>query len=91
MIAEYGLTGVNLADALDLVGRAATTISARRCAGLVLAAGLAAITVRGARDADVPAPDCAEALVGSFGMPFCTIVEFEWDENFDRERFASIA
>jgi hypothetical protein len=22
-------------------------------------------------------------------MPFCTMVEFEWDENFDRERFAS--
>jgi hypothetical protein len=24
-------------------------------------------------------------------MPFCTIVEFEWDETFDRERFASVA
>ena len=23
-------------------------------------------------------------------MPFCTIVEFEWDETFDRERFTSI-
>jgi hypothetical protein len=22
-------------------------------------------------------------------MPYCTIVEFEWDENFDRERFTS--
>ena len=22
-------------------------------------------------------------------MPFCTIVEFEWDENFGRERFTS--
>ncbi|HYB88873.1 MAG TPA: hypothetical protein VEC76_18655 [Streptosporangiaceae bacterium] len=22
-------------------------------------------------------------------MPYCTIVEFEWDETFDRERFAS--
>lgn len=22
-------------------------------------------------------------------MPFCTIVEFEWDETFDREQFAS--
>jgi hypothetical protein len=21
-------------------------------------------------------------------MPFCTIVEFEWDETFDREGFA---
>ncbi len=24
-------------------------------------------------------------------MPYCTIVEFEWDETFDRERFASMA
>jgi hypothetical protein len=23
-------------------------------------------------------------------MPFCTIVEFEWDENLDRERFESL-
>jgi hypothetical protein len=23
-------------------------------------------------------------------MPFCTIVEFEWDETFDREQFASM-
>ena len=23
-------------------------------------------------------------------MPFCTIVEFEWDETFDRERFTSL-
>ncbi len=23
-------------------------------------------------------------------MPFCTIVEFEWDETFDREHFASV-
>jgi hypothetical protein len=22
-------------------------------------------------------------------MPYCTIVEFEWDENFDQERFTS--
>ncbi len=22
-------------------------------------------------------------------MPFCTIVEFEWDESFDHEGFAS--
>jgi hypothetical protein len=22
-------------------------------------------------------------------MPFCTMVEFEWDENFSRERFTS--
>jgi hypothetical protein len=22
-------------------------------------------------------------------MPFCTIVEFEWDETFDHEQFAS--
>ena len=24
-------------------------------------------------------------------MPFCTIVEFEWGENLDRERFESMA
>jgi hypothetical protein len=23
-------------------------------------------------------------------MPYCTVVEFEWDETFDRERFASM-
>jgi hypothetical protein len=23
-------------------------------------------------------------------VPYCTIVEFEWDETFDRERFASM-
>jgi hypothetical protein len=23
-------------------------------------------------------------------MPFCTIVEFEWDESFDHERFAQM-
>ena len=23
-------------------------------------------------------------------MPFCTIVEFEWDETFDREHFTSM-
>jgi hypothetical protein len=23
-------------------------------------------------------------------MPYCTIVEFEWDETFDRERFVSM-
>jgi len=23
-------------------------------------------------------------------MPYCTIVEFEWDQTFDRERFAAV-
>jgi hypothetical protein len=23
-------------------------------------------------------------------MPFCTVVEFEWDETFDHQRFASM-
>jgi hypothetical protein len=34
--------------------------------------------------------DGAGRLSRGEAMPYCTIVEFEWDETFDRERFANL-
>jgi hypothetical protein len=50
VIAEYGLTGVNWPTPWIWPGRPPHDLGAALCAGLVLAAGLAVITVRGARD-----------------------------------------